>query len=256
MAAISATPAASATLGGSTPTHTALHTEIRTNLNTANTWTGAIAALTLELTGTTLTLADSCNIVVNATTGTKIGTATSQKIGFFNAAPVVQQVATTDLGVALSNLGLRAAGTAYTITTSGAVALTGTVTITDVNVVLGTATGTQFGTGATQKIGFFGQTPRVQCTAYTQTFATADKTHASRTAVAHTYPGSGNMFDAVAADLLINVRTDSTANAVADIVVNEKSLADNLNQTIVDLADTAGVVNALVDDLQALGLVA
>ena len=40
---------------------------------------------------TSLTMADAANIVVNATTGTKIGTATSQKIGFFDAAPVVQQ---------------------------------------------------------------------------------------------------------------------------------------------------------------------
>ena len=34
------------------------------------------------------------NIVTDTTTGTKIGTATSQKIGFFNATPVVQQATT------------------------------------------------------------------------------------------------------------------------------------------------------------------
>jgi len=38
-----------------------------------------------------LTIADAGNIVVNTTTGTKIGTATGQKIGFYNATPVVQQ---------------------------------------------------------------------------------------------------------------------------------------------------------------------
>lgn len=76
-----------------------------------------------------LTLADARNIVVNATTGTKIGTATTQKLGFFNATPVVQQGATTDLGTTLSNLGLRAAGTAYPITTSGAVSMSGTVSL-------------------------------------------------------------------------------------------------------------------------------
>lgn len=37
-----------------------------------------------------LTLGDAKNIIVNATTGTKIGTATTQKIGFWNATPVVQ----------------------------------------------------------------------------------------------------------------------------------------------------------------------
>lgn len=38
----------------------------------------------------TITLADAANIVVNATTGTKIGTATTQKLGFYNVTPVVQ----------------------------------------------------------------------------------------------------------------------------------------------------------------------
>ena len=90
--------------------------------------------------------------------------------------------------------------------------------------------------------------------AITQTYATAARTHANPTATAHTYPASGNLFDAVAADLLINVRTDSTANAVADMVVNIKSLADNLNQAIADVANTKQVLNAVIDDLQASGL--
>ena len=38
-----------------------------------------------------LTMSDAGNIILNASTGTKIGTATSQKLGFFNATPVVQQ---------------------------------------------------------------------------------------------------------------------------------------------------------------------
>lgn len=38
----------------------------------------------------TLTLGDAYNIVVNTTTGTKIGTGTTQKLGFWNATPVVQ----------------------------------------------------------------------------------------------------------------------------------------------------------------------
>jgi len=51
----------------------------------------------------------------------------STGLGFFNVTPVAQQGATTDLGVALSNLGLRTAGTAYPITTSGATTLTGII---------------------------------------------------------------------------------------------------------------------------------
>lgn len=67
-----------------------------------------------------LTLADAVNIVLGTTTGSKVGTATTQKLGFFNSTPIVQPGATTDLGTVLSNLGLRASGTAYPITTTGA----------------------------------------------------------------------------------------------------------------------------------------
>jgi hypothetical protein len=41
-----------------------------------------------------LTIADAGNIVFNTTTGTKLGTATGQKIGFYNATPVIQQATT------------------------------------------------------------------------------------------------------------------------------------------------------------------
>jgi hypothetical protein len=40
--------------------------------------------------------ASTRNIVTDTTTGTKIGTATTQKLGFFNATPVVQQAAVAD----------------------------------------------------------------------------------------------------------------------------------------------------------------
>ena len=121
------------------------------------------------LADTSITLADATNIAVNTTTGTKIGTATSQKLGFFNATPIIQPVATTDLGTVLSNLGLRAVGTAYPITTSGAVNFTGGVTIatvgltiTDVDIALSTSTGTKIGTATNQKLGFWNVTPVIQ----------------------------------------------------------------------------------------------
>ena len=43
-----------------------------------------------------LTLADANDIAVGTTTGTKIGTATTQKLGFYNATPVVQPTAVAD----------------------------------------------------------------------------------------------------------------------------------------------------------------
>ncbi len=42
------------------------------------------------ITNVSVTFADAVNMVVNATTGTKIATATSQKIAFWNATPIVQ----------------------------------------------------------------------------------------------------------------------------------------------------------------------
>ena len=44
-----------------------------------------------------LHLADAGNITVGTTTGTKIGTATTQKIGFYNATPVVQPAAVANI---------------------------------------------------------------------------------------------------------------------------------------------------------------
>lgn len=72
-----------------------------------------------------LTFSDGVNVVLSSSTGTKFGTATTQKLAFYNSTPKVQPTATTELGTALSNLGLRASGSAYPITTSGAVSLTG-----------------------------------------------------------------------------------------------------------------------------------
>jgi hypothetical protein len=52
---------------------------------------GTFTSLTAN---TSLTLADTVNVVLNATTGTKIGTATTQKLAFYNSTPVVQPAGT------------------------------------------------------------------------------------------------------------------------------------------------------------------
>jgi hypothetical protein len=44
-----------------------------------------------------VTIADGKNLILNTTNGTKIGTAANQKLGFFNATPVVQQSGLTQL---------------------------------------------------------------------------------------------------------------------------------------------------------------
>lgn len=58
------------------------------------------------------------NIVTDTTTGTKIGTATNQKLGFFNSTPIIQP--TGDVVTALQNLGLGASLTIAADTVSSA----------------------------------------------------------------------------------------------------------------------------------------
>lgn len=69
-----------------------------------NTATGTITA------GSSLTFADAKNVILNATTGTKFGTATTQKLAFYNSTPIVQPANTVDYLANLVNLGLRASG--------------------------------------------------------------------------------------------------------------------------------------------------
>ena len=52
----------------------------------------------------TLTLLDAVNVAMNTTTGTKIGTATGQKLAFWNQTPVVQQVLATGAGATVDNV--------------------------------------------------------------------------------------------------------------------------------------------------------
>lgn len=67
--------------------------------------TGTARALDLQTDATTrvtvgaaggLTFADANNIAVGSTTGTKLGTATTQKLGFWNSTPAVQPTAVAD----------------------------------------------------------------------------------------------------------------------------------------------------------------
>lgn len=86
--------------------------------------------------------------------GTKQLEVNSTGVAFNGTNAIAKPGATTDLGVVLSNLGLRTAGTAYPITTSGAVALTGTFTVTSMAATAGitssgpTGAGIGYATGA------------------------------------------------------------------------------------------------------------
>ena len=62
--------------------------------------------------GGNVTWANGTNLVLGTGSGTQFGTGTTQKLGFYGTAAIVQPAATSDLGTVLSNLGLRASGTA------------------------------------------------------------------------------------------------------------------------------------------------
>ena len=100
-----------------------------------------------------------------------------------------------------------------------------------------TGTGTKIGTGATELIGFWNVAPVVRPSAFTQTYATATKTHAAPVATA------------VATTVATNVVPFGyTTAAQAD------SLVTAINNLITDLANTKQVLNAAIDDLQSIGL--
>ena len=69
----------------------------------------------LSIDANLLTLADGVNFAFNTSTGTKFGTATTQKLAFFNATPVVQQSAIADITVTASSGTLPTANGSITV---------------------------------------------------------------------------------------------------------------------------------------------
>lgn len=109
-----------------------------------NTWT-------IDNTGIA-TLLDGANFVLGTTTGTKFGTATSQKLAFFNSTPIVQPANTVGFDTALINLGLRATGTTANFDNALSSIFTDAVTaaVTNIGIFDHESSGTpaaSFGTG-------------------------------------------------------------------------------------------------------------
>ena len=73
-----------------------------------------LAAATLGLSGTK-TVFDGANLAFGTTTGTKLGTGTTQKIGFWDATPAVQPAAVADLAVTFTANAPAAADGAITV---------------------------------------------------------------------------------------------------------------------------------------------
>lgn len=131
---------------------------------------------------------------------------------------------------------------------SGALSILGNISLLDFNVVLGTTTGTKIGTATTQKLGFWNVTPIVQPSAFTQTYSTATKTHAALTSATLTDSTTGTA-DTTVADVGAAFSQATLNNNFADLIAQ-------INALRVDLVNAKGVINAIIDDGQAEGLLA
>jgi len=118
---------------------------------------------------------------------------------------------------------------------------TGTVTVPGLTInnatdlTINATTGTKIGQ-STSKIGFFGVTPAVRPTAITQTYSTASSTHAAVTQLAAPAGGTG-----------------ATAGAY-NTAANRDLMITSINAARTDIANVKQVLNQVIDQLQALGL--
>jgi hypothetical protein len=134
------------------------------------------------------------------------------------------------------------AGGAITVTAGDSAGAGGTAG--DVALASGAATGGTEGsvkiqTVATGKLGFFNVTPVARVAAFTQTYATADRTHANPTATS----------------VVTTAVTQTTPFGYASGAQGD-AVATTINAIIVDLADLKQLVNSVIDDLQSYGLAA
>ena len=112
--------------------------------------------------------------------------------------------------------------------------------------------------GVGDKMGFFGVTPAVRPTAYTQTYATADKTHAALTAtsiaavIPAAAPAGGTGATAGAYDTAAN--RNSMITTLNDLRTWAVEMDLDYEAILVDLTDLKQLVNSVIDDLQSLGL--
>jgi hypothetical protein len=102
-------------------------------------------------------------------------------------------------------------------------------------------------------IGFYGVAPVARPAAYTQTFATADRTHAARTALTLTDSTGSTANQTVVAITAVG-GSGATTTQEGEINDNFADLTDEINKLIADVADTAELLNSVIDDLQANGI--
>lgn len=101
-------------------------------------------------------------------------------------------------------------------------------------------------------VGFFGTTPATQASAYTQTYATADKTHAAETTadISVTYTTDD---PSITPNGSVTI-ADGDAPTTSEYLEWLEELTDQQIKQRADVADLKQLVNAIIDDLQTYGL--
>lgn len=141
--------------------------------------------------------------------------------------------ATLDV-IATTTLNLSIGGTAQIAIASNS------ITVKDgCNFVFNTTTGTKLGTGTTQKIGVWNNTPIARPSGYTQTYSTASKTHSNPVATSVTATAATNV-----------TPWGYSTQAQADAIVTA------INNLITDVANVKQVLNSVIDDHQSIGWLA
>ena len=190
-----------------------------------------LTAATLGLTGNK-TVANGTNLVLGTGSGTQIGTAAAQKLGFFGATPADQPALTADLLDSLQELGLVASGAGNTPLdlSSGAVTcgtLTcATLTPTSVTSVASPGAITSSGTAGVGYATGAGGTV-TQATSRT-TAVTLDKTC-----------GSITMFSAAGSATAASFTVNNSTVAINDCIVLSVRSSNASNKYVVDVTAVA-----------------
>lgn len=100
--------------------------------------------------------------------------------------------------------------------------------------------------GSAPMLGFYGVAAVARPSAYTQTYATADKTHANPTAVTLT-DNSGGTADTTLEAISAGYVQSEVANNFADLAASNNAL-------IADVLDVKQLLNSVIDDLQSQGI--
>lgn len=104
----------------------------------------------------------------------------------------------------------------------------------------------KFAVGFDGRFGFFGVTPQARPAAYTQTYATATRTHSDPTGLALTDSTGGTASNTIA--------NSGAAYSQSNQNDFRASITDEVNKHTADIANIKQLVNSIIDDLQGYGL--